>query len=299
MASVLVSALYQFAPFDDFADWQAPLLELARAHGVGGSLLLAAEGLNGTIAGPPEGVRAVLDHVRADPRFRELETKDSWADAIPFQRLKVRLKREILTMGVPAIDPRRGVGTYVEPEHWNALLDDPEVLVIDTRNAYEVAIGTFEGAEDPRINSFREFPAWLEARLAARRAAAEPDANPPKIAMFCTGGIRCEKSTAYLRQAGYPEVYHLKGGILKYLETVPRDASRWQGECFVFDERVAVTHGLEPGEHVLCKACGAPFHRDLMTAATYEVGVSCPLCFAARTPAERGALRAHRDAQKP
>ena len=294
MAPVLVSALYQFAPFEDYADWQAPLLELARAHSVGGSLLLAAEGLNGTIAGPPEGVRAVLDHVRADPRFRDLETKDSWADEIPFQRLKVRLKREIVTMGVPAIDPRRGVGTYVEPAAWNALLDDPDVLVIDTRNAYEVAIGTFQGAENPGIDSFREFPAWLERRL------AESNANTarPKIAMFCTGGIRCEKSTAYLRQAGHAEVYHLKGGILKYLETVPRAASRWQGECFVFDERVAVTHGLAPGAHVLCKACGAPFHRDLKHDPTFEVGVSCPLCFPKRTPAERDALRARRDAQK-
>ena len=240
-----VAALYRFTRFDDPAALQAPLEGVCRANGVRGTLLLAGEGINGTIAGTEPAIAAVLDHIRALPGCAALDVKFSTAASMPFHRMKVRLKREIVTMGQPGIDPNRSVGTYVEPQDWNALIADPDTIVIDTRNDYEVAVGTFDRAIDPKTASFRDFPAWFRAerdRLLGEGRLQEGKA--PKVAMFCTGGIRCEKSTAFLKQEGVDEVFHLKGGILKYLETVPEDESLWRGECFVFDQRVALGHGL-------------------------------------------------------
>ncbi|AXS41966.1 rhodanese-related sulfurtransferase [Breoghania sp. L-A4] len=235
MTELLVAALYKFVSLPDFREMRDPLHGVCVENGVFGTLLLAAEGINGTIAGPEAAVRAVLDFLRADPRMADLEHKESTASSMPFRRMKVRLKKEIVTLGVP-VDPNRSVGTYVAAEDWNALISDPDVVVIDTRNDYEVELGTFEGAIDPKTPSFRDFPAFVEASTAL--------ANKPKVAMFCTGGIRCEKASSYLVERGFGEVYHLRGGILKYLETVPEDESLWRGECFVFDERAALGHGL-------------------------------------------------------
>jgi UPF0176 protein len=251
-AALTVAALYRFARFDDPAALRAPLLEACEAAAIKGTLLLAREGVNGTIAGSAEGIARVLDHIRALPGCADLDVKYSSAETMPFGRLKVRLKREIVTMGEPDIDPLASVGTYVAPHDWNALISDPETIVIDTRNDYEVAIGTFAGAINPQTRSFREFPAWFRAE----RERLLGKGKAPKVAMFCTGGIRCEKSTAFLKSEGVEEVYHLKGGILRYLEDVPAEQSLWQGECFVFDERVALGHGLTTSEHTLCKSCG-------------------------------------------
>ncbi len=274
-----VAAFYRFAPFPDFAEWRAPAREVAEAGGLRGTLLLAPEGLNGTLAGTRSGLDAMLDFLGEDERFRELEIKWSLAECPPFARLKVRLKEEIVRMGVPAVDPTKIVGTYVAPEDWNALIEDPDVIVVDTRNDYEVAIGSFRGARNPGLASFREFPKWLESELVAR--------DQPKVAMFCTGGIRCEKSTAFLKQVGVEEVFHLKGGILKYLEAVPEKDSLWEGECYVFDERVSVKHGLEQGSYELCWACGDPIDAADRASAQYEFGISCPHCFAHTTPQQK------------
>ncbi|HEY6964884.1 MAG TPA: rhodanese-related sulfurtransferase [Erythrobacter sp.] len=261
-SGITVAALYQFTRFDDPHALQGPLLAACELADIRGTLLLAREGINGTIAGTPEGLDAVLAHIRALPGCEALEVKFSEAPAMPFGKLKVRVKREIVTMGQPDIDPLLSVGTYVDAQDWNALIADPETLVIDTRNDYEVAIGTFAGAVDPATPSFRDFPQWFrdhrEGLLAGKK----------KVAMFCTGGIRCEKSTAFLRAEGIEEVYHLKGGILKYLEQVPENESMWQGECFVFDERVSLGHGLAQGTHTRCQPCGRP----------YPAGASCPVC---------------------
>ncbi len=265
-----VAALYHFAPLPQPAEVQPPLRELCAREGVTGTLLLAEEGINGTIAGSRRGIDAVLAHIRALPGFADLEWKESTASRQPFARMKVRLKREIVTMGQPGVDPRAGAGHYVAPADWNALIEAPDVAVIDTRNDYEVAIGTFEGAIDPGTKSFRDFPAWWEAN--------KHRFHNKRVAMFCTGGIRCEKSTNYLLQQGVEEVYHLKGGILKYLEEVPEEESRWQGECFVFDQRVAVRHGLAEGEHVLCHACRRPIRPEDRERPEYEHGVACHLC---------------------
>ena len=286
MDSFLVAALYRFAPFPDYAEWQEPLLQRCKDAGVYGTLLLAEEGINGTIAGPEEGVRAVVEFLRSDERFATLEPKWSTASELPFRRMKVRLKKEIVTMGVDGIDPNELVGTYVSPEDWNALISDPRVTVIDTRNDYEVAIGTFRGARNPELASFREFPDWLKLEVEAGQ----------KVAMFCTGGIRCEKSTAYLKQLGVREVFHLEGGILKYLETVPEAESLWEGECFVFDERVAVGHGLVEGSYRLCRACRFPIDEDDRAHPDYEEGVSCHHC-AGRTSAEQKASYRERHKQ--
>lgn len=237
MSGIAVSAFYKFVKLDDHAALRAPLLAAAERHGVRGTILLAAEGLNGTIAGTPDRTSAMLRFIRGLPGFADLESKDSRAESMPFRRMKVRLKKEIVTMGVPGVDPSETVGTYVAPEDWNALISDPDVLVIDTRNGFEVAAGTFRNAIDPGTRSFGEFPAFVERNLAHR--------TDRKIAMFCTGGIRCDKATSFLRARGFENVYHLKGGILKYLETVPPEQSLWQGTCFVFDERGGLTHGLE------------------------------------------------------
>ena len=280
---VVVAALYKFVRFDDHAALQGPLAKLCCANGVRGTLLLAPEGINGTIAGSRDGIDAVLAHIRTLPGCAGLEHKESFADDMPFHRMKVRLKREIVTMGIEEIDPNQIVGTYVEPEDWNALISDPDTVVIDTRNDYEYAIGTFDGAIDPHTKSFSEFPDWFRSK--------HNEFAGKKIAMFCTGGIRCEKSTAFAKQAGADEVYHLKGGILKYLELIPREQSKWNGGCFVFDERVSVGHGLEPDGHVLCRACRMPLGPEDLAHPHYEEGVSCHHCHASRSEEDRARYR--------
>ena len=265
-----VAALYHFTRFASPASLQEPLKQLCTEQKITGTLLLANEGINGTIAGPKAGIDSVLAHIRALPGCDDLEVKFSTASERPFARMKVRLKKEIVTMGQPDVDPKARVGNYVDPQDWNELIQSPDVAVIDTRNDYEVAIGTFEGAIDPETASFREFPAWWEAN--------KDRFHNKKIAMFCTGGIRCEKSTNYLLGQGVPEVYHLKGGILKYLEEVPEDNSTWNGECFVFDGRVSVGHGLKEGPHELCHACRRPILPEDKNRAEFEEGVSCHQC---------------------
>lgn len=265
-----VAALYHFTRFDDPATIQGPLLDLCRTNGISGTLLLAREGVNGTIAGSRSGIDTVLAHLRALPGCADLVHKESHASEQPFNRMKVRLKREIVTMGQPDVDPTAAVGHYVAPADWNALIQSPDVAVIDTRNDYEVAIGTFDGAIDPETKSFGEFPAWWEAN--------KDRFHNKRIAMFCTGGIRCEKSTNYLIGQGVEDVYHLQGGILKYLEEVPQDNSTWNGECFVFDGRVSVGHGLAEGPHELCYACRQPILPADKTRPEFDEGVSCHLC---------------------
>jgi len=278
-----IAALYHFTPFDDPDALRAPLRALCETGEVKGTLLLAKEGINGTIAGPRAGIAAVLAHIRALPGCADLVWKESTAAHPPFGKLKVRLKREIVTMGQPDVDPRGAVGTYVTPQDWNALISAPDVAVIDTRNDYEVAIGTFEGAVDPETASFRDFPAWWEANRARF--------GNKRIAMFCTGGIRCEKSTAYLKAQGVDEVYHLQGGILKYLEDVPETDSLWRGGCFVFDERVAVEHGLRETGHVLCRACRRPLEPQDLERPEYEAGVQCHQCVGEYSEADRARFR--------
>lgn len=280
---VRVTALYRFAVFAHPQIHRAPLAYACCSAGIKGTLLLAREGINGTIAGPSDAIDTVLAHIRTLPGCADLEVKDAWAAAMPFHRMKVRIKREIVTMGEPDIDPLTGAGHYVAPEDWNALIDAPDTILIDTRNDYEVAIGTFAGAIDPATATFRDFPAWFRAQ----RAALTGGAARPKVAMFCTGGIRCEKATAFLKAEGIEEVYHLKGGILKYLETVPPEESRWQGECFVFDQRVAVTHGLAQGSYQICHACRLPVAPDDRASSLYVEGVSCPACHDKRDEARR------------
>jgi UPF0176 protein len=282
-----VAALYRFARFEDCASLRAPLQRLCAEQGIRGTLLLAPEGINGTIAGPREGIARVLDHIRGLPDCADLDVKLSRAATMPFHRMKVRVKREIVTMGQPEIDPRASAGTYVDPQDWNALISNPDTIVIDTRNDYEVAVGAFAGAIDPKTASFRDFPEWFRRR----REALLGSGKAPKVAMYCTGGIRCEKSTAFLKQEGVENVFHLKGGILRYLETVPEDQSLWRGECFVFDQRVAIGHGLAPGTHVLCHACRRPVSPDDLASPLYEAGVSCPACYAERTEEQRASCR--------
>ena len=277
-APICIAALYQFTRFEDFAALREPLAKLCCGLKVKGTLLLAPEGVNGTIAGGDEAIGEVLDHIRALPGCASLDVKFSRAEAPPFQRMKVRLKREIVAMGEPDIDPVTDVGHYVDPEDWNALILDPNTIVIDTRNDYEVAIGTFAGAIDPKTHTFREFPKWFRAER--DRLLGGP--KPPKIAMFCTGGIRCEKSTAFLKSEGIDEVYHLRGGILKYLETIPPEDSLWRGECFVFDERVSVVHGLAQGTFDMCPDCGRPIGREVRTSPLHQQDVRCADCEAAR-----------------
>ncbi len=279
----LVAALYHFTPLPEFASLQARLQEVCVNNGVKGTLLLASEGINGTIAGPDDGIRAVLDHLRSIPAFSGLEHKESRASDMPFNRMKVRLKKEIVTMGVEDIDPLKSVGTYVDPQDWNALISDPDTILVDTRNDYEVAIGKFRGAVDPETKSFREFPGWVRNHEEMR--------EKPKVAMYCTGGIRCEKATAFLKAEGYTEVFHLKGGILKYLEEVPEEESLWEGACFVFDERVSVEHGLKEGPHTLCHACRHPLTPEETQSPFYVKGVSCPHCHESRSEEDRARFR--------
>lgn len=268
--TVVVCALYKFAVLNDFKTLRQPLLTLLETRQVRGTLLLAREGINGTIAGSRDGIDAVKHWLGQDERFTGIDYKESLVDIQPFKRTKVKLKKEIVTLGVEGIDPRRSVGTYVKPEDWNALISDPEVLLIDTRNQYEVEIGSFHNAVNPQTDSFREFPDYVKQNLDPSRHR--------KVAMFCTGGIRCEKSTAYLKEQGFDEVYHLQGGILKYLEEVSESDSLWQGDCFVFDDRVTVNHRLERGDYDQCHACRRPITEADKQRSEYQRGVSCHHC---------------------
>jgi UPF0176 protein len=281
MNQLVVAAVYKFVKLADSASLREPLLAQCDALGITGTLLLAEEGINGTIAGTRSGIDNILAYLRSDPRLGDLEHKESFAEHPPFYRMKVKLKKEIVTMGVPDIDPTERVGRYVKPEDWNALIRDPDVLLVDTRNDYEVDVGTFKGAVDPRITTFREFPDYVKRNF-------DPE-KQPRVAMFCTGGIRCEKASAYMLQQGFPEVYHLQGGILKYLENIPAERSLWQGECFVFDQRVAVGHGLAPGHYELCYGCSRPITAEEKSSPKYQAGVSCPNCYDSLTPEKRAA----------
>jgi len=268
---VVVAALYKFVSLEDFHGLREPLLDTCLKSGVKGTLLLAAEGINGTIAGSRQGIDQVLAYLRSDPRLANIDHKESFDDHMPFYRMKVKLKKEIVTMGVEGIDPNRTVGTYVRPENWNELVDDPEVVMIDTRNDYEYGIGSFRGALAPNTTSFREFPEYVRRHL-------DP-AKHKKVAMFCTGGIRCEKASAFMLNEGFKEVFHLQGGILKYLEEVPERDSAWEGECFVFDNRVAVNHKLEKGQYDQCYGCRHPITEQDKQSDKYEKGVCCPGCY--------------------
>tara|TARA_B100000700_G_scaffold8245_2_gene8637 strand:- start:335 stop:1321 length:987 start_codon:yes stop_codon:yes gene_type:complete len=266
----VVCALYKFVALPDFEQLRQPLLDVMLANDVRGTLLLAKEGINGTVAGKREGIDALLGWLDKQPNLANIVTKESFDDECPFYRTKVKLKKEIVTMGVEGIDPREVVGTYVKPNDWNALISDPEVVLVDTRNDYEIEIGTFKNAVDPQTKTFREFPNWAEQNLDPKKHK--------KVAMFCTGGIRCEKSTAYMKEQGFEEVYHLEGGILKYLEEVPKEETMWEGECFVFDNRVAVDHDLNKGQYDQCHACRMPITEDDKQKPQYMQGVSCHHC---------------------
>ena len=278
-----MAALYRFVTLEDYHALREPLLDVCQTAEVRGTLLLALEGINGTIAGPQAGIDAVLAFLAQSPELAEITFKLSYHETNPFSRTKVKLKKEIVTMGVEGIDPNQVVGTYVKPQDWNALISDPEVLLIDTRNDYEVEIGTFENAVNPKTETFREFPEYVKNNL--------DNTKHKKVAMYCTGGIRCEKSTAYLKEQGFDEVYHLEGGILKYLEEVPPEQSRWDGECYVFDGRVSVGHGLKPGDYAQCYGCGLPISEDDMQAPGYERGVSCPACVDTLTDEQKTRFR--------
>ncbi len=271
MSEYIVCAMYKFVALEDFEAMRQPLHDTMVVNNIKGTLLLASEGINGTVSGPREGIDALLAYLNSDPRINPISTKESLHETQPFYRTKVKLKKEIVTMGVEGIDPRQTVGTYVKPKDWNALISDPDVLVIDTRNGYEIDIGTFKYAVDPKTETFREFPDYVKREM-------DP-AKHKKVAMFCTGGIRCEKSTAYLKEQGFDEVYHLEGGILQYLEDVPKEESLWEGDCFVFDNRVAVNHDLEKSKYDQCYACRLPITAQDKQSDKYESGVSCPHCY--------------------
>jgi len=282
----LTAALYKFVHLPDFKELQAPLLEACKLNKIKGTLLLAEEGINGTIAGLPENIHHILHYLRTAPlfsgRLSDLEHKESWSDEHPFYRMKVKLKKEIVTLGVPGVSPTKKVGTYVKPQDWNTLISDPEVILIDTRNDYEVDIGTFKGAIDPKTATFREFPNYVAEHF--------DKTKHKKVAMFCTGGIRCEKASSFMIDQGFEEVYHLEGGILKYLETVPEEESLWQGECFVFDQRVAVKHNLAVGDYDQCYACRYPLSKADMESELYTPGISCPHCYNSLTEEKKARL---------
>ena len=271
----LTAALYKFVSLENYAALQPNIHAACVQHHIKGTILLAAEGINGTIAGLPDDIHAVLNYLRTDAvfnvKFADLIHKESYADEHPFYRMKVKLKKEIVTMGVPSVNPNNTVGTYVKPEDWNALISDPDVILLDTRNDYEVHIGTFKGAVNPETTTFREFPEYVVQNL--------DKTKHKKVAMFCTGGIRCEKASSYMLEQGFDTVYHLQGGILKYLEIVPEAESMWQGECFVFDQRVAVKHGLTEGDYDQCYACRHPLSTAELTSVKYTPGISCPYCY--------------------
>ncbi len=277
-----IAALYHFADWPDFADWRERLLEAGTQRRLCGSLLLASEGINGTLAGESQALRELLDVIRSIPPLASLTAKFSHSRFPPFRRLKVRLKEEIVRLGVPGINPREKVGHYIAPEAWNDLIADPEVVLIDTRNHYEVELGRFPGARDPKTADFREFPAYVAAHL-------DP-AQHPKVAMYCTGGIRCEKATSYLLEAGFRDVYHLQGGILAYLAKIDPAESRWEGECYVFDDRVSVDHHLQPGTYLNCVGCGLPISPEAAASPLYEPGIACPRCAPTLTPEKRARL---------
>jgi UPF0176 protein len=268
--SVVVAALYKFVAWPDYQDYQEPVRQACEKFDIHGTLLLAAEGINGTICGSRSGIDQILSYLKSLPGLAELTHKESFHKEKPFYRMRVRLKKEIVTLGVPGIDPNKTVGTYVKPKDWNAIISDPDVVLIDTRNDYEVEIGTFEHAVDPHTKTFREFPDYVESNL-------DP-AKQKKVAMFCTGGIRCEKASSYMLEQGFEEVYHLEGGILKYLEEVPEEESLWKGECFVFDDRVAVDHSLSKGEYELCHGCRMPVSAEERQSPLFVEGVVCPKC---------------------
>ena len=283
MAEYVISAMYKFVTLEDFESLRAPIQDAMEKFDIRGTLLLAKEGVNGTVAGKAEGMQAFWNFLKADARLSDIVHKESYEARQPFRRAKVKLKKEIVTMGVEGIDPRHVVGTYVKPKDWNALISDPEVFVVDTRNDYEVELGTFKGAVDPDTKTFREFPDYVKQNM-------DP-AKHRKVAMFCTGGIRCEKSTAYMKEQGFDEVYHLEGGILKYLEEVPQDETLWEGECFVFDDRVTVDHSLERGNYEMCRGCRMPITQDEMQSDKFEMGVSCPKCHDSLTEEQKGRFR--------
>jgi UPF0176 protein len=278
-SQIVVCALYKFVTLEKFQDLRQPLLKVMEYNKIRGTLLLASEGINGTVASNRQGIDSLLAWLEKDARLGNIVVKESFETSNPFNRIKVKLKKEIVTMGIEGIDPKQVVGTYVKPKDWNALISDPDVVLVDTRNAYEVKVGTFEGALNPNTTNFREFPQYVRDNL-------DPKANK-KVAMFCTGGIRCEKSTAYLKEQGFDEVYHLEGGILKYLEEVPEADTMWQGECFVFDNRVTVNHQLEKGEYDQCHACRLPITKEEQTSEKYLEGISCPHCFDTHTLDQR------------
>jgi UPF0176 protein len=279
MSKTIVCAMYKFVALEDFESLREPLHNVMQENGVRGTLLLAREGINGTVAGSRASIDALLNWLQSDPRLTDIVYKESVDDSNPFHRTKVKLKKEIVTMGVEGIDPKRVVGTYVKPKEWNALISDPEVILVDTRNDYEVQVGTFKDAINPVTDTFREFPQYVKDNL-------DPEKNR-KVAMFCTGGIRCEKSTAYLKEQGFDEVYHLEGGILKYLEEVPQEDSLWEGECFVFDNRVTVNHQLEKGSYDQCHACRLPLTAEQMQSEQYQAGISCPSCYDSQSEVQR------------
>ncbi len=275
MTPYIVCAMYKFVALENFKEIRQPLLDVMLQNHIKGTLLLASEGINGTISGPREGIDALLTYLNSDARLNPISYKESLHNEQPFYRTKVKLKKEIVTLGVDGIDPNQSVGTYVKPKDWNALISDPEVFVVDTRNDYEIEIGTFKHAVDPNTKSFREFPEYVANNM-------DP-AKHKKVAMFCTGGIRCEKSTAFMKQQGFSEVYHLEGGILQYLEDVPKDESLWEGDCFVFDNRVAVNHDLEKSHYDQCYGCRLPITEEDKQSPQYEAGVTCPKCFGTHT----------------
>lgn len=276
MNRIVVAALYKFAPLNDYRELKTPLLQFCLKHGIKGTLLLAAEGINGTVSGTRGAIDSLLSYLKSDPRLADLEHKESYCAEQPFYRTRVKLKKEIVTLGVPGVDPNKDVGQYVEAKAWNELLADPDVILVDTRNDYEVGIGTFKNAINPNTRTFREFPEFVKQNL--------QDAKDKKVAMFCTGGIRCEKSTSFLIQQGFKNVFHLKGGILKYLEEVPAEESLWEGECFVFDNRVSVNNELTPGEFDQCHGCRNPLSLEDRQSPKYSAGIHCPHCYDKLTP---------------
>ncbi len=265
-----VAAFYKFSRLLHYEALQAPLLAALIENGIKGSILLAAEGINGSIAGLPASIDKALIELEKITEIKGIEAKYATALTMPFKRMKVRLKKEIVTIGNVRADPTEKVGTYVEPADWNALVNDPDVILIDTRNSYEVGVGTFKGAIDPHTESFGEFPAYVREHLHNQKHK--------KVAMFCTGGIRCEKASSFMLNEGFENVFHLKGGILKYLEVVPQAQSTWDGACFVFDERVAVEHGLKVSDFSLCHGCMNPVSAEDRASEKYEKGVCCPAC---------------------
>ncbi len=282
----LTTAMYHFVSLPHFKTLREPLLKFCTSHEIKGTLLLADEGINGTVAGSEKSILELLHYLKTDSlfegNFKGLGHKESWSDKHPFYRMKVKLKKEIVTLGVPGVSPTKMVGKYVKPKDWNAIISDPEVVLIDTRNDYEYAIGTFKNAVNPKTNTFREFPEYVKTHFDPKKHK--------KVAMFCTGGIRCEKASSYMMSEGFDEVYHLEGGILKYLEEVNQEESLWQGECFVFDQRVAIKHGLEVGDYDQCYACRYPLSADDMKSDKYTPGISCPHCYNQHTPEKLKAL---------